>query len=405
MTNWRGLIVVLGLVGLSLPSAAQSTIIKIGVPTGRPNDSAIDGLELNTGQIDAVISGAQNAINSDLNFYGIDAGVNVFPANFTSNQLNSLFGELDQLTVDLENEIRAALLQDNDVRRVNFLNIDSSRLRAELTQNSLTLTASISGFAASGSVDVNVPSDLGLCSPAEATFSLDQLAVESTFNAFTGALQDTEITYRLLDEDVDGGGLFCEIAEAIAGIFTTVDGRVSNEIDAAIADLEMVIDMQAFFGIRDIFDAVQTFAENSSLFPNQTQIAEDAIDAGLRFLGTANLNTGLLIRADVFNSSSVSVPNRVTLAVAHQTPLIRNVGPNGSFNFVSLDLPPRTQSTTIFANAGVVGTTTGTIIQFPTPGEGVNLRAVSTSDFIPGLKSFASPVEKALAPCFTRRSC
>lgn len=386
---------------LSPSVAAQETQIMIGIPDDRFtrfNPNTIDGLNVSTAEIDALIVNKINTLNPLLSRFGLSARTSRFPANFTRDLLNEAFDELDMLRRDIETSFRTTIAQANGVRRVKSLSIGKGELGIRLTQANTSFTARVSGFRASARIELDSGIPI-ICPSPDVSVTIEDIAAQSTYNVFTGALMDTDIDFRVTDEDVDCNNFLGDALLAVFAIFTEVDGRIGDEIDDQVADITSMVDMQELFSIRDFIEGVRgAITATGGNFVNEAQV-NMAIDAGLELFGSANLSTGLQLDLKLFDSNSPTTPNRFTLAASHQPARISSIAQNGPENVVFVVKPQRTARIELYQHGTqLIDTATRDYFRLnPAPQEGTILQVVAISSFIPGLRSFPSPYSRVFA--------
>ncbi|MEM1194033.1 MAG: hypothetical protein AAGH42_11655 [Pseudomonadota bacterium] len=408
---YSGLVLLCSVLFSLQPAAAQDTILTVGVPDdnfSRFTPQRVDGLTIRASEVDALIANKRNTANALLGGFGLDQRIGTFPRNFVRDELNDLFGDLDELERDLESSIRRALPMASQVRRVRFVDLGRDEVKIQVRHLGTAFSAGAMGFNGRVRVEVNQGIPV-FCPSPDVTIGMANVGAMSTYNVFTGALMDTMIDYRLTEADVDCGNPFGDLLLAVASIFVSIEDIFNNLIDDEIQNIEGMLDMQELFSIRNFFESLKTAIDVSGpAFVNEDKV-DMAIDAALEFFGSGRLQSGLQIDFNVFDSNSFSQPNRITLAASHQTPRISEIAQNGSQLVIFVNKPPRTGRVTLFQSGSQqIASTTGNFFRIRAPRAGTRLQVTGESTLINGLRSFPSPFSSQVVspgPCFNARQC
>lgn len=386
------------LVGLALPAMANTseTTLSIGVPKpvvvrplgGEPDNVAFSSVATN--DIDAVL-------------YTANPGQ--FGQHFTRDLANGLFSDLNGLKSSLTSQLTTVLASEAAVQSVNYLNIQANPIDLSIRQEGTAIGASLYGIRLFGSVEIdesapgipNVP----LCTPT-ATFEIDVREVRSSYDVYTGNIQGTSVFYSVLDEDVDCDNILGDIILAVGGLFTDIDGQVSDRIEDVFDALQGSANAQQLFSVKDFLDGFRKVVQVDpvmigDLFVtpafsfNTDFIIDEAQDL---ILGT-DLSSGLQLDLRVLDGSS----NEIQFVVGHQELDVASIFAYSSQTVVTVDLPAQTKDVTIMA-CGSSGTCdvlndifspviNGSTGAFRVEGTqvGKDIIAIADSNFISGLYS------------------
>lgn len=341
--------------------AISATTVTVATP-GHPINNPLKQESITSSQIDSFIGG-----------------------NSATQLTDGLFADIAELNSDIESEIRTLLFDNPKTKSVEWVDANIDPIYAKLTQESTSVSLSISGM----SVRFKAKADGKpvLCPTVTYTAEINGIKAAGVYDAYTGILQGPNLTH----ESLDVTNASCSgIIGAIVDIFGIADDFVETELNKAVKGLEGLSYLHEVFSVRSLVDKLLQVVFNQE----QTETALVAID---NLVHQTDLNSGIVVDVKIDPRNYTSQNNAVTLTASHERPQVSaEYLPSMTTlvyveadNVEKYDIYRQLQGTTIWEHI----LTTPYVINYVQAPPGAKIMAVATNDLIPGLKSFPIEVE------------
>ena len=329
------------------PLSAQETTLTVGtagnitavgfrvIPIGTNNGATLVRFE--TG----------NTIGESVSTAQIDNVLRVtapgtFGQNFTRDKANKLFADFGNFRTGLAASLAQSIATDRNIRRVNFVTIDTNALSLRLAQKTNSVTGELGSITANISLVADVDGFGSIfCPSANVSFRILDIKASGEYNYVTGDISNANVAYVITSISSNCNGALGFIGNLYNSITGTAESKVRSAVQSQVNTQLTFINMKSLFSLSDFANGLRYYGNETIISP----LVNRTINVFREIVNDAAINTpGIVLDIGVEFAAAAGNPNRISFIASHAPVDVVRVSRTG---VVTLAVPPNTERTNI----------------------------------------------------------